>query len=174
VAEDGDPAVLRDWIARGRPLIVRRPGLSADGTTVSLGLARPGRRRLACRAAVSAITEFLPPPVWTDARFAPFRPRLFGSHAWQLLAGIPYVTAASDVDLCVDIQTVAEWDAFRATAAAADGALDGSPRLDLEIVFRGDAAFVWREYLSGAREVLVKSHAGVRLHPRDHLADLLA
>jgi phosphoribosyl-dephospho-CoA transferase len=169
VAETGDPTVLRQWIARGRPLIVRRPCLSDSGAEVFLGLALPGHRRLAARAPVAAVREFVAAPEWTDPTFAPFVPRLFGSHAWQLLAGIPYVTASSDVDLYVDISSATEWEAFRATAAQVD-----HPRVDLEIVFGGDASFVWREYLGGAREILIKSNRRIWLHPRDRLAELLS
>lgn len=172
VLESGDPAVLREWIGRARPLIVRRPCLSDDAREVFLGVCLPGKRRLACRMPVDAVVSVEPPPRWRgDAFPAPgLSLRLFGSHAWQALTGLAYVTPTSDLDLLLDISTLAEWEALLARGLA----LPAQPRIDLEIVFRGDASFNWREYLSPAADILIKSNRTVWLQRKDDLPALLA
>ncbi len=172
VVESGDPAALRDWLALGHPLIVRRPCLSADAREVFLGLSLPGKRRLACRMPADAIVCVDPPPVWQGDIFqAPgFSVRLFGSHAWQALTGLDYVTADSDLDLLLDISSLAEWEALLARGLD----FPAHPRVDLEVVFRGDASFNWREYLAPSSDILVKSNRSVWLQRKDRLTALLA
>jgi len=41
VADGGDVSVIRGWVALGRPVIVRRPGFSADGRGVHCGVPLP-------------------------------------------------------------------------------------------------------------------------------------
>jgi len=168
VPETGGLATLRDWIARGHPLIVRRPCRSDDGGEVFLGLALPGRRRLSYRVRTADVLSLEPPPLWTGGDFLPFRPRLFGSHAWQELTGLEYITPTSDVDLFLDIGSLAEWRMFCTQQTTFP-----PPRIDLEIVFRGDAAFSWREFLGPAKDLLLKSNRRVWLEPRDQLDGFL-
>ncbi len=172
VVESGDPDVLRDWVKCARPLIVRRPCLSDDGREVFLGVSLPGRRRLACRIPVDAVVEVAPPPVWHgDAFQVPGFPlRVFGSHAWQALTGLEYVTPASDLDLLLGISTQAEWEALLARGIT----LPVHPRIDLEVVFGGDASFHWREFLSPSADILIKSNRNIWLQGKDRLAELLA
>ena len=167
-ADSGDPATLREWLAHGRPLIVRRPCLSDDGRDVLLGLALPGKRRLAYQVPVDAISSVEPPPLWRGEFPTPFTPRLFGSHAWQELTGLAYVTQTSDVDVLVDIVSLAEWEMLRQMKDQISAALD------LEIIFRGDASFSWREYLGLTSDILIKSNRHVWLERKDRLATLLA
>lgn len=163
-----DPATLRDWIAQGRPLIVRRPCLSDDGQFVFLGLALPGKRRLAYQVPVDVISSVDPSPLWRGEFPRPFTPRLFGSHAWQELTGLVYVTETSDIDLLVEINTTEEWETWKKTAPQLPA------NFDLEIIFRSDAAFNWREYLNPTPDILIKSNRHVWLERKDRLATLLA
>lgn len=180
VAPSADPATLRDWIGRDRPLIVRRPCVSEDGQNVFLGLALPGKRRLAYQVPVKTISSVEPPPLWHGEFPAPFAPRLFGSHAWQELTGLSYVTETSDVDLLLHIDFLAEWENFQ-KAAGTDGPFvpnpgrpdHATPPIDLEIIFRGNASFSWREYLGPTADILIKSNRDVRLERKDRLATLL-
>jgi len=181
VTESGGLATLREWLSHDRPLIVRRPCLSGDGREVFLGLALPGKRRLAYRVPVETIMSVEPPPLWRGDFFSPFTPRVFGSHAWQELTGLSYVTETSDVDLLVDISALAEWEALLATSGGeacpkppSSERWDNAPCLDLEIIFRGDASFSWREYLAPGNDILIKSNRGVCLERKDRLAELLA
>jgi len=169
--EGGDVEVLREWIACGRPLIVRRPCLSDDEKEVFLGLALPGKRRMAFRVPVESVCAVELPPVWTGEEFdcAGRVFRLYGSRAWETLTGLPYVTPDSDLDLIVDIDSLAEWESFLASGLQ----LPALPRVDLEVIFRGDASFSWREYLGAAGDLLVKSNRRVWLERKDRLAALL-
>jgi phosphoribosyl-dephospho-CoA transferase len=173
-AAGSDPATLRDWLAHDRPLIVRRPCLSDDGRGVFLGLALPGKRRLAYQVPVDAISSVEPPPLWRGEFPAPFAPRLFGSHAWQELTGLAYVTKTSDVDLLVDISSLPEWETFLKLVGTDGPSVPNLGRLDLEIIFRGDASFSWREYLGPTADLLLKSNRHVWLERKDRLATLLA
>lgn len=167
VCESGDTATLREWLADGRPLIVRRPCLTGDGRYACLGLALPGKRRLAYRVPVARVLSIEPPPLAQGIDFSVpgFELRLFGSHAWQRLTGLSYVTETSDIDLLLDLSTLEEWRTWLSRAVA----LPSTPQVDLEIVIRGDASFSWREYLGPAHDILIKSNRSVELVPKDHL-----
>lgn len=172
LVETGNLDTLRDWLSAGRPLIVRRPCLSEDEKLVALGLALPGKKRLAYRLPVETVVSVEPPPAWRgDLLPIPgFTPRLFGSHAWQQLTGLTYVTDTSDLDLLVDIISPAEWQRFLALNLP----LPPAPRIDLEVILSGDASFSWCEYLTPAKDILIKSNQRVWLEPRDNLSALLA
>lgn len=127
---------------------------------------------MAFRAPIAAVQSVELPPVWDGEaiRCPGFVFRLYGSRAWELLTGLPYVTPDSDFDLLVDIDTPMAWESF----LSADLPLPAQPRVDLEVIFRGDASFSWREYLGPAEDILIKSNRYVWLERKDRLADLLA
>ncbi|WP_199743131.1 malonate decarboxylase holo-[acyl-carrier-protein] synthase [Sphingomonas ginsenosidivorax] len=180
------PAVA-DWVAKGRPLIARRP-LCPDGAgLVPLGLPLPpmsGKQRLAVAVPPDAILSDAPPPLLAEAgREAPsaWQPtiaalvaldpetRCFGSLAWSYLTGLPYLSARSDLDL---VWQVASADHAARLAAALGGIEAEAPmRLDGEIVTPAGLAVQWREWASDARGVLAKAMEGNRLVAR---ADLFA
>lgn len=169
--EGGDIDVLREWIANGRPLIVRRPCLSDDGLEAFLGLALPGKKRMAFRVPVAGVESIEAPPVWDgeEIRSPGFVFRLYGSRAWELLTGLSYVTPDSDLDLLVDIDSPQAWQSF----LSADVQMPAYPRVDLEVIFCGDAAFSWREYLGPAEDILIKSNRRIWLERKNRLAKLL-
>ncbi|AHI64636.1 malonate decarboxylase holo-[acyl-carrier-protein] synthase [Burkholderia thailandensis] len=110
---------VRDWAARGWPLIVRRRSPCDAG--VPLGLPLPpsaGKRRVALAAAREQIEAVRAPPALGDViGGAPpaWRPtlarlraladahcvdcRVFGSLAWQTLTGLRYLSDESDLDV---------------------------------------------------------------------------
>ncbi|CAJ9721916.1 phosphoribosyl-dephospho-CoA transferase [Burkholderia pseudomallei] len=110
---------MRDWAARGWPLIVRRRSPCDAG--VPLGLPLPpsaGKRRVALAAAREQIDSACALPTLADVgRQAPpaWRPtlarlraladahrvdcRVFGSLAWQTLTGLRYLSDESDLDV---------------------------------------------------------------------------
>lgn len=168
--EGGDIEVLREWLAHGRPLIVRRPCLSDDGLEAYLGLALPGKKRMAFRVPLASVKSIEAPPIWDGkgTHNPGFVFRLYGSRAWGLLTGLLYVTPDSDLDLLVDIDSPAEWESF----LSADLRLPDELRVDLEVIFGGDASFSWREYLGPAEDILIKSNRRVWLERKDQLATL--
>lgn len=112
------------------------------------------------------------PPLWGGDGFAGFHPRLFGSHAWQELTGLPYVTATSDIDLLIDVGSAGAWRDF--LSQNREPIAEAPVRLDVEVIFRGDASFSWREYLGPSDKILIKSNHAVWLEPKDQLENLLA
>ncbi|MDO0864058.1 malonate decarboxylase holo-[acyl-carrier-protein] synthase [Xanthomonas campestris pv. campestris] len=180
---------LQAWFAAGFPAVVaRRAGAEQPGQ-VRLGVPLPpaeGKQRIALCAQVSDIARSVPalalpevishaPPQWQGALHAlqaqataiGMQPRVFGSFAFQAVTGLPYVHAASDVDLLWTLDTptqahavvtlLQQWE--HATARRADG----------ELLLPDGNAVNWREYAGGAQQVLVKRNDGCRLLPRTAL-----
>jgi len=144
------PPVVREWAARGWPLMVRRAGACDAGAAgVPLGLPLPpslGKRRIGVVVPESAIVSVEPPPAVArlrEAAPAHWRAtldrldaiarrhhvvcRAFGSLAWQALTGLTYLSSGSDLDLLFDAPIGADAEAALAAllddvAALADGA----------------------------------------------------
>jgi len=170
--------VLRGWLGEGRPLIVRRPCLSPDGENVCAGLALPPdphKRRLAFDLPRVFVREVAEPPLWEDceadiangtveqiraaagAGGVPLR--TFGSHAWQHLTGLPYVTKNSDIDVLAFINTRKSWRVIRQELEWIDWS--SAPEIDLEIVLGHDASFSWREFSNTSARLLFKGNSRV-------------
>lgn len=174
-----DNVILRDWLGQGRPLIIRRPCLSSDGKNVCLGLAlppAPDKQRLSFDLPLSLVREVSEPPLWeecaavenatleqirTAANEGGVRLRTFGSHAWQHLTGLPYLTTDSDLDLLLFIETRKSWAAIRKKLEQIPGSIPS--RIDLEIVLGGDASFSWREFSTTPQRLLFKGNSRVWL-----------
>ncbi len=159
------------------------PGL---GDAVCLGLPAPGRwdrRRIALAVPRDGIARWdvfpdavrvsplLAPPhqaTWhalcTALSHSGVRPRVYGSHGWQLLTGLDHLRPGSDIDLCIPVQDPAQADAV---AALLQAWRRDAPRLDGELLFEDGAAVAWREWLAWrARRtacVLVKRIDGAAL-----------
>jgi phosphoribosyl-dephospho-CoA transferase len=173
------------WIAAGRSLVATRRDPARPGA-VALGLALPPAapaRRIALAVDAAAVARIAPPlalgaalasapAAWrgplarldAGARRAGVTLRVHGSLAWQHLAGAPYVTASSDVDLLARPRDAAALHALLALLAAADRG--GGPRVDGEIILPCERAVAWRELAGGAARVLVRSADEVALLPR--------
>ena len=82
---------------------------------------------------------------------------MFGSHAWQHLTGLPYVSPSSDLDLLIFLDSPAAWQGVR--DALSETPLP--PGIDLEIVLSGDASFSWREYSTSPADILFKGNSRV-------------
>ncbi len=172
-----DVAILRTWLGKRNPLIVRRPCLIEDGKTVCLGLALPpdpAKRRLAFRLPLAEIGKLVEPPLWRDCvasaamkvarrvksvllatENAGLPLQTFGSYAWQYYTGLSYVTPNSDIDVLVQIKSRDEWEKFRQLM------IDPKKtphRVDLEIVLSGDASFNWREFGAPGTRLLFKGN----------------
>ncbi|HEY9212541.1 MAG TPA: malonate decarboxylase holo-[acyl-carrier-protein] synthase [Ancylobacter sp.] len=185
LAAHGDLAadpLVSSWVDRGWPLIGRR-AVPDEAHGVALGLPLPpfaGKRRLSFVMPPEHIVSTAPPPALSAA--IPVAPRVwwptlealdelasrhgvearvFGSLAWRALTGLDYLTASSDLDLLLHVHR--DTDIARlATELAGIEAL-APMRLDGELIRDDGAAVNWRECHAGAREVLVKSLAGVAL-----------
>ncbi|WP_426191657.1 malonate decarboxylase holo-[acyl-carrier-protein] synthase [Massilia sp. DWR3-1-1] len=190
-APGADSALLGPWRENDWPLVVRRrePGSGAD--TVSLGLPAPpaadgARRRFACTVPVAAVARRQAPLAlaaivasapahWQGALAAVLADgghdgapplQVFGSCAMQALTGQSYVGPASDIDLLLELTTLAQLDAGLALMGRHSAALP----LDGELVFPAGDAVSWKEWASGAdQRVLVKSVDAVRLLPKAQL-----
>lgn len=175
---------LGHWARHGLPLVVTRQ--RDDGQGIAMGLSAPRRwrhRRLALRvdkAEVLYFDEFprldqlitqLPASARAPARqlatalqACGVTARVYGSHGWQHLTGLPHVREGSDLDVWVGVGSDEQADAV---AAALNAFASPSRRLDGELVFEGDAAIAWREWLAGrtgrAQALLVKRLNGASL-----------
>jgi phosphoribosyl-dephospho-CoA transferase len=192
--EPGRLAEAVAWIERGLPAVAARlggvPGACAG---LALGIALPGSegRRLSLLVGPEAVARVAPPLTLREATAsapAGWRPRLaeldagaaaagltlrvYGSLAWQHLAGRPYLTTRSDVDLLVRPRDAAELRASLALLRA--HAARGAPPLDGEILLDGGRAVAWRELLAAPARVLVKSDAAVALEPISEALGALA
>jgi phosphoribosyl-dephospho-CoA transferase len=176
------------WASRGLPVVVtqQRCDASPDPAWIAMGLSAPLRwesRRIGMSVARSevmffdefpaarAVAKLLPAPAraaWDALCRATHacgvQPRVYGSFGWQALSAMVHVRADSDADLWVGVSDAGQADQVAALLAAAE--IPGL-RLDGELVFDGDNAVSWREWLTwragGVRSILVKSLGGSRL-----------
>ncbi|WP_431263629.1 malonate decarboxylase holo-[acyl-carrier-protein] synthase [Roseateles chitinivorans] len=185
-------AVERDcltlWASRGLPLVVTQQRCDAGGdpALIAMGLSAPLRwesRRIGVSVArhevmffdefpaARTVSRLLPAPAraaWDvlcrAASACGVQPRVYGSYGWQALSTMVHVRADSDADLWIGVTDADQADQVAALMAAAE--IPGL-RLDGELVFDGDNAVSWREWLTwragGVRSILVKSIGGSRL-----------
>lgn len=177
-------ACLAHWAQQRLPLVVTRQRPQAEDA-VCLGLPAPGRwerRRIALAVPPSDIAQHdaFPParalaPLLGTAQRRPWRALcgglaacgvaacVYGSHGWQLLTGLDHVRPGSDIDLSIVVDSPTQADAV---AVLLQSWSDGL-RLDGELVFTGDRAVAWREWLAWragrTARVLVKRLDGVAL-----------
>ncbi|MBS7705689.1 malonate decarboxylase holo-[acyl-carrier-protein] synthase [Chelatococcus asaccharovorans] len=179
-----DP-IVQAWVDRGWPLVSRRSD-AGEPPGVPLGLPLPpsaGKKRLSFLMRHEDVVAALPAPsLASAARAAPalWEPtllrlgrlashngaeaRVFGSLALQFVTGLQYLTDRSDLDFALHVSRDTP---LRALAKViADLEVDAPMRLDGEFI-RGGSAVNWRELHAGAREVLVKTPAGVSLLDAD-------
>lgn len=183
------------WRAQGRPLVITRQPRAP--LHVALGAVLPralGARRVACRVAGDALLRTRGPI--TVAEAAPRLPEreavvlrelaatlagcgarlgIYGSTAWDALAGGGYRHAQSDIDMICDVASSA--DVAPCVEALAHAASRSPVTLDGEIRIGDGAAVAWREVeavLAGrTRSVLVKDLYIPRLMEWDVLAPAL-
>jgi phosphoribosyl-dephospho-CoA transferase len=187
-----DRVCLRNWLGRGRPLIIRRPCRSEDGKSVYVGLSlppNPVKRRLAFRLPFSSLANVVEPPLWTEcAEASPESSEMagpilsvieaanltlqtFGSYAWQHFTGLSYVTSNSDIDLIVPINRREDWQRFRELMSEAQ---KKDQRVDLEIMLNGDASFNWREFEAPGTRLLFKGNRSVWMGDKTDVEALLS
>lgn len=172
------------WQNAGRPFVIASRTHGDQDGTLRLGLAGPGKTRLGFAVRAEAVTTRQPPPLlreiapqlsaaWQSAlaqieavaQAFDLEIRAFGSAAWQALTGLSYLTPISDLDLLITADP-----AKRDAGLAALAALETPMRLDGEIRLVGLGDIAWREWLSGAPRVLVKTRGGPRLIHRAEAA----
>lgn len=178
----GEP-LAAGWADRGWPLVARRFAPGEVGG-LALGLPLPpflGKRRLSVLMQSDDMISTCPPPQLSAAigaapdkwrhtleRVADLaaaygvEARVFGSLAWQMLTGLEYLTACSDLDVLLPLPR--EGDLIRLTAGLAAIEAAAPMRLDGELVRDDGAGVNWHELRRGGeREVLVKTTRGVLL-----------
>ncbi|AWH52673.1 malonate decarboxylase holo-[acyl-carrier-protein] synthase [Stenotrophomonas sp. ESTM1D_MKCIP4_1] len=176
---------LAAWFAQGLPAMVARRAVDDPDPRLRLGVPLPpgeGKQRLALRVPLrDVLRQQLPPALenvldagvasdWQAAlhalaRFAPAR--VFGAFAWQHLSGLPYVHAASDIDLLWQVDTGPQADALVACLQRWEH--EHGRRVDGELCLADGGAVNWREYAGGSRQVLVKRLEGAALEARERL-----
>ena len=180
------------WVENGRPLIGRR-AMPGEAHGVALGLPLPpsaGKRRLSFIMPPDDILSITLPPALSSVRPAAPRAwwptldavdalaarhsveaRVFGSLAWRGITGLEYLTERSDLDLLLRVGCGTDLHGLTGGLAEIEAA--APMRVDGELVRDDGAAVNWREFHAGAREILVKTAAGVtlletRLFPSAH------
>lgn len=176
-----DPLIAH-WVDKGWPLVARRAAPGED-SGVPLGLPLPpGRtvRRIPLLALQDEIVAITAPPTLCSVRAVlpsswsrtlehldllrvlhAIELRVCGSAAWRSITGLDYMTDRSDLDLLVYIRS--ETDVREVTAGLAAIEAAASMRLDGELIRTDGAGVNWREFHSGAPQLLMKTVSGVSL-----------
>ena len=176
-------AILAHWRDQRLPLVVcrHRPEIPPDQLCVGLPAPQQwSRRRLALTVSLAHVTAhdnfpaLLPVAqahAWGAAALAlsaelavlGVQAHVYGSHGWQWLTGLAYVHEASDLDLSISVNSLAQ--ATAVVKQLASTALHC--RIDGEIVFSQGQSIAWRELqqlLQGqTSQVLVKDRHTLRL-----------
>jgi phosphoribosyl-dephospho-CoA transferase len=194
-APENDVACLQRWQQEDWPAVVRRADGDAAEDEICVGIALPPdaqgcKLRVPFRIAPAAIRlmrepleliDLLPtaPLRWQSAlralsdeiRACGLDVRVYGSLALQTLTRQPYLRDGSDIDILfhpADRRQLAQGLALLARHA------QWLP-LDGEVLFGGERAVAWKEWLQaaadGAHRVLVKHGRGVQLQRVDALLD---
>lgn len=187
-----DLPLVRDWVDRGWPVIVRRRDATEDPRLVPIGVPLPpehGKRRIALaldpygvkgrsRPPLLRIAASAADPAWRstiDSLLAlgsvtGVEPRAFGSLMWQHQTGLTYLSPTSDIDVLWRIP--AGFGVSTLLLGIAEIERDAGLRIDGEIVFPDGSGVNWRELLEAVDHatVLAKTMDGVRLV---HTAQLL-
>jgi phosphoribosyl-dephospho-CoA transferase len=177
---------LADWFARGWPAVVARRAADDPDPRVRLGVPLPpaeGKHRLALRVPLGDIVRRQLPLTLAEVRAHAGIPadwqrplqaldsvapaHVFGAFGWQVLTGLEYVHARSDIDLLWSVQTADAANALVAKLQVWERRFDR--RLDGELCLPNGGAVNWREYAGCAREVLVKRVEGAGLEARSVL-----
>ena len=182
------PDLFRSWPQRRLPLVVTRQASDAP-SMLALGWPAPpehAKLRLALRVPLKGVAWFdeFPEarevlPLVSRRRRPALRallrsleslgtcPRVYGSYGWQLLSGLSYVHAASDLDLWLAVRNEEQADAAVDLLA---GCSSLGLRVDGELFFPGGGAVAWREYAGWragrARTLLVKRLSSVAVEAR--------
>lgn len=157
-------SLLHHWAEQQLPLVVARQREGTDPAHISLGLPAPlrwERRKLALEAKPEHIArtghfpwlhELVRQGHWSGGVHAHARAlqalglqaRVYGSHSWQFITGMPCVHAASDLDLCFEVPDLPTAMALCNVLAELAQLDDGMP-MDGEILFRQGSGVAWRE-----------------------------
>ncbi len=173
---------IREWLACGRHVIVRRPCLTEEGLHCGIPLP-PGRgwNRLAFTIDPAGIAGRLPLPrleeclnLLPEARRKPLAglselgPEVFGSLAWQHLTGLSYLHDKSDVDLLFRVRSRKE---LRSLCTALTE-LNPPGFCDIEIMLWNGCAFSYKEWRKETTSVLLKGDHDLSLCDKKILSSL--
>lgn len=175
---------IREWLACGHPVIVRRPCLMEEGLHCGIPLPPGGGwNRLAFTLNPAGIAGRLALPRLEEclellpetrrkqlSELAELRPEVFGSLAWQSLTGLTYLHEKSDVDLLFRVRSRKELRSLCSTLAERN-----LPEFcDIEIMLRNGCAFSFREWRKETPDVLLKGNHDISLCGKAILSALRA
>lgn len=188
-ASPSHAAAVREWIAKGLPLVVARQPqqLEDSGTHIAVGLTLPPpaiRQRVSLVVPTAAILRLSGPLALAQAydavdsgcqeliqrvlvicEEANVMPHVYGSALWQTVSGSAYMTDSSDLDLLFVCHETSNMERLLHFLERCEGA---KPRLDGELAAPSGWAAAWREVAAagktgGLGTVLAKSRYQVRL-----------
>lgn len=175
--------------AQALPGIVARPSAPIGEDRVQLGIAFPfrvsgGRVKSAVVVDARKVAAFTDPFVVARgaaalggaigaalrefariAQLLGLRLGVIGSAAMEIVTGLPYTTAGSDLDLVVAGGDV---HALQAFSAAMQARRDGV-RVDAEVMLRPGGGVKLAEFVSGSRSLILKEISDVRLIAREEV-----
>lgn len=168
------------WRDNDLPLIVCQQNADMDEGMVLLGLPLPpaqGKRRLSLTVQADHIKKIERPPLLLDTtgcaptdwhatieklmRCTPAF-RVFGSLAWQYLTGFQYLSATSDLDLCLDINGL-EHEIPQLLNALNEVGKDAPMVIDCELISAAGGVQSRELNQKPVRQLLVKTLKGVRM-----------
>jgi phosphoribosyl-dephospho-CoA transferase len=175
---------LREWASRDWPVIVRRDDGECAADRVAVGIPLPpwcGKLRIALHVPLESVAAPLGPVLLADCGHAAPRqwgpileqlealgvatgtaPGVCGSLLWQHLTGLEYLHDASDIDVLWRVMSLAQ---ARAISVALPGIeRRAGIRVDGEILSARGWGFHWRELVTQAPELLVKTRSSARFH----------
>lgn len=178
------PHVAR-WAARGWPVIVRRRAKEDAPDMIPAGFPLPpdcGKLRIPVQLAPEDVIDRVPPLTLRAAREATpsswhatvdallsvadragIEPLVYGSVLWQRLTRLPYLSAASDLDLIWPVGEAVQ--AMELARQLVTLERVSQVHFDGELLLPSGEAVQWREFYHSPTEVLVKTSGDVRLLP---------
>lgn len=168
---DAEKVLLAEWLSLERPVIIRRPGLTVDGSAVNCGIPLPpaqGKKRISFLAPLASIERKGKLPLLRDCiginknmkelievfEKNAFEAHVFGSLAWEYLTGLKYLQKSSDIDISFKVENSAELHKLDRLLSENHELLKSC---DIEIILWNGDSFSRREFLNSSKDIMIKN-----------------